>query len=504
VWQRFLDILWVAVLVCLPLTSLPLFVDLTKGAVVCPLSALPIFVLFFVWFIPYLLQRGKIPKEGLPLFYFLMIAIAVSAGAFFIDIPAFKGKDIIGQEGRAFLTLAIGIAFYFVFATWPSNHDRLKKTLQWINVGGILMASWTLLQAYFILKNYNQYPDWMLNIQKLLVEQSPSLIVGNTRVTGLTYEPSWFAHQMVMLYLPLWLAATYERKSAFNFRLLRISVENILLVVGLIEFYLCSPRIALIAFIPMTVFLFAKFNLAVIRKLIQTITIRWFARQQKAANLLKGLVSAGIGVLLLAAYTGILIAVIYLGSQRDYRLARLINNPPTWQEITGIVTLKEDMLFYVSNRLIFLERISYWVTGWHIFNQHPWLGVGLGNAGLFFLDQMPASGWASYEIRTALTSLPQPPNIKSFWVRLLAETGLVGFSIFLAWFYILWRSIRLTGHSNEPILKILALAGQLSLIAFLAEGFSIDSFAMPYLWVSAGLISASGIIYRQTLHKGDD
>ena len=504
VWQRFLDILWVAVLVCLPLTSLPLFVDLTKGAIVSPLSALPVFILFFVWFIPYLLQRGKIPKEGLPLFYFLLIAIAVSAGAFFIDMPSFKGKNLIGQEGRAFVTLAIGIAFYFVFATWPKNPEQLKKTLQWVNIGGILMVLWTAFQAYYIFKNYNQYPDWMLHIQNWLVEQSPNFGARSKRVSGLTYEASWFAHQLVVLYFPLWIAATYEKKSAFNFRFLGISVENILLAVGLFEFYMSSPRIGLIAFLLMAIYLFIKANLALLRRLVQTITAYRAVRQQKTTNLLRSILSVGLGLVLSVAYVGILVTVVDLGSQRDWRLALLVHNPPSQQEIRGILTLNENIVLNVSFRLAFLERVVYWVTGWHVFNQYPWFGVGLGNAGFYFLDKIPAIGWSSFEIRTALTSLPQLPNIKSFWVRLLAETGLVGFSIFLAWFYILWRSIRLTGRSNEPILKMLALAGRLSLIAFLAEGFSIDSFAMPYLWVSAGLISAGGIIYRQTLHKGGD
>jgi hypothetical protein len=51
---------------------------------------------------------------------------------------------------------------------------------------------------------------------------------------------------------------------------------------------------------------------------------------------------------------------------------------------------------------------------------------------------------------------------------------------------------------------MIALAGQLGLIAFIGEGFSIDSFAMPYIWVTAGLIAASGWVYRKRLAQQRD
>jgi hypothetical protein len=49
------------------------------------------------------------------------------------------------------------------------------------------------------------------------------------------------------------------------------------------------------------------------------------------------------------------------------------------------------------------------------------------------------------------------------------------------------------------VLQTAALAGQLSLIAFIGEGFSIDSFAMPYLWVTIGLVAAASWSYRKAI-----
>jgi hypothetical protein len=38
-------------------------------------------------------------------------------------------------------------------------------------------------------------------------------------------------------------------------------------------------------------------------------------------------------------------------------------------------------------------------------------------------------------------------------------------------------------------------------VALLGEGFSVDSFAMPYLWAMAGLIAATGYLYRQGVYE---
>ncbi len=500
--QRLLDFLWAAALISLPFTSFPLLVNLT-GAIVAPLAAIPIFFLILIWFIPYVLRRGTIPRESLPLVFFILIAILASALAFFLDIPGFKGRTLPGQELRALVTFVIGLAFYVSFSSWPQNTTRLHKTCQWLNIGGIITVIWTFFQAYYIFIQADQYAGWMVKIQEWVVFTSPYFATPTSRVTGFTYEASWFAHLMVMLYIPLWLAATYQRTSAFKFRILRLSLENILLVMGVGLFFLTSPRIGLISFFLIGVFIFLKINLAILRRLVSFIASRqWFQQSRIQATLRLGVTLLTSG-LMLAVYTAALAAVIYFASKRDWRMELLVTKPPTWLEIKAFLTLQESVLLSLAHRLAFMERMVYWFTGWHVFNDHPWFGVGLGNAGFFALDQTPAIGWASFEIRALLFRLPHLPNIKSLWVRLFAETGLVGFSVFVTWLVTLFRSAHITMPSNQPTLQMIALAGQLSLIALIGEGFSIDSFAMPYFWVTAGLIAAAGWIYRQRLADKD-
>jgi O-antigen ligase len=150
------------------------------------------------------------------------------------------------------------------------------------------------------------------------------------------------------------------------------------------------------------------------------------------------------------------------------------------------------------NYLQFAERYVYWVAGWNIFNAHPLLGVGLGNAGFYFQQALPAYGWHLPEVMLIYLREAALPNIKSMWVRLLAETGIVGFSSFIAWYYVMVRtawSMRLNPHR---LFKVIGWFGLFVLVAYVTEGFSTDTFALPYLWVSLGIVSAAGSLLRQT------
>ncbi len=115
------------------------------------------------------------------------------------------------------------------------------------------------------------------------------------------------------------------------------------------------------------------------------------------------------------------------------------------------------------------------------------------------IERMNGQGWMSPEIRDIVYRASYLPNTKNLWVRLLSETGFLGFAVFAVWLVVLWRSTILTRKSDSKILQIVGLAGQLFLMAYLVEGLSMDSFAMPYQWLMAGLISAGGLLARKEL-----
>jgi len=145
-----------------------------------------------------------------------------------------------------------------------------------------------------------------------------------------------------------------------------------------------------------------------------------------------------------------------------------------------------------ANRLTFAERTIYWGTGWAVFNDYPLLGVGLGNAGFFFPDKMPAFGAGLEELNRVFYYQSFIPNTKNLWVRILAETGLVGFSFFITWLYTLWQTARFNQRKPAQMTQTLGLMGVFALLGLFFEGFSVDSFALPYIWFGLGLVTAGG------------
>lgn len=494
-WERICEILWAIALICLPLTSFPLLSSLS-GGLVSPLSILPFLILLMLWGLPRIIRKGELPKETIPLVMFAVVAIISCAAAYFLNIPGFKGKSVPAQETRALITLAVGLTFFLVTTTWVKNIDKLKNSWKYITIGGVISLIWTSVQAFYILQHATAYPHWLNQIQSWLVVKTVAFDPRYGRVSGLTYEASWFDHQMVMIYLPIWFAASFHKTSAFKLRVFHISVENVLLVFGLATFFLSSPRIGLVSLFLMIVYLFMRMNLLLHRKVVERISNLKFFLQHGSAKTNRTWIQVLTSFSIVLVYVLVLISIFFFAVHRDYRLSTLISQPPTIKEVVGLLTLDQNTLIELGHRFIFLERMVYWLSGWNVFNHYPWLGVGLGNAGFFFPSLAPSVGWATFEIRNVLYYLTQLPNIKSMWFRLLAETGLVGFSVFITWLYILFQSSRFSQHNQNATIKTISFAGQLALLAFLGEGFSIDSFAMPYFWVITGLIAAMALIVR--------
>jgi hypothetical protein len=239
----------------------------------------------------------------------------------------------------------------------------------------------------------------------------------------------------------------------------------------------------------MLAFLFLMLNANISNRISQMILshIKIKPSRQKVASTL---IALSLGVLLFLLYIGLALLIVYAGSKYDERLG-LLFIPLTSAEQGIIKALDETTLIYLGTRLRFLERVIYWLMGWHIFRDYPILGVGLGNTGFLVNSHISPEGWATTEFRNLIYRFGFMVNTKSYWIRILAETGLVGFSLFVTWLTGLWRSSRYLLNNLEKTIVVVGLMGQLALIAFVIEGFSLDSFALPYIWIIAGLVSST-------------
>lgn len=470
-----------ATLVLLPFTSLPLLSRIMGGTQVAPPSILFIFILTVGWLPVYFLRGGKLPAEMTPFLGFVVAALVASAVGFFLRLPPYKGYTVSLAERDALITLGIGVATYLVISLWHRQASQFRWTLQLVDISGMIILAWSLVQLGVILLRGGQYPTLMVRIQAYLSARTLLDVGFRTRVGGFTFEPSWLAHQLNVVFLPYWLAATLTGYTAMK-KFLRLSLENILLVVGAIIMFFSLSRIGLVAFLLTLTFAFYRLNIYGVRWLQghfqkQLASLRWHLAQW---------VQVPLVLAIFAIYLGAIVAFIFLLGHFDHRIASLLS-------LQRLPTNLEN--FAVQGD--FAERVVYWSNGWSVFTHYPFLGVGLGNSGFFFLQYLNGVGYHLNEIMTLVNQSAVLPNIKSFWVRLLAETGLVGFSLFVVWQYGLWQAGTFLRTNRSLLLRTLGWMGAFAVIAFLAEGFSIDSFALPYLWVAMGILTAASSMVRR-------
>ncbi len=493
VYNFTLGVSWGGLILLLPITSLPFLSKLAGGTMVAPASFIPLIWLAIAWFVPYILRKGTFPRESLPLLLFATLAVVSSAHAFFMEIPPFKGQTQLREELSAILNLLIGIAFYLATAAWLNSLSKLHGTLKFINLSGLILLSWSFLQAFYLFFVGGQYPPIMQQIQSTI--SSRGLFTTSallSRITGFAFEPSWLAHQINLLFLPVWLAASIERFSAHSFRIWKFTLENFLLVGGMVIVFLAS-RVGTFAILLLLAFSVARYNLWLGRRIHARIS----ALLPLMGRLLRILIQVGLSFAIflasLSVYLFSAVGLIYALSHVDWRLERFFDLQ------TILYFLRTSNIYLIANFFTFAERVVYWATGWRIFIEHPLLGVGLGNAGFFFPKYFPSYAWSLPEAMDVFYRASSIPNIKSFWIRILAETGLVGFAAFLAWYYVLWQSSRFLQFSSQPLFRTIAASGLFVLLAFLIEGFSVDTFALPYLWISLGIISAASALYRSSI-----
>jgi hypothetical protein len=494
-YQVLCTLLFGLVLIGLPLTSFPGLIRLT-GSLVAPFSALPLIGLILIWFVPYLFRQGTFPKDVIPILYFVIFAIMCSAGAYFLDGFFLRGRTFFDQSLRALFTLAIGLSFYLTITAYLQNRDLIHQALQFITIGGMWLIPWSVIEI-LVLRNYGSplnFPGWVSSIKSALVFQQPGMRFTN-RLTAFAYEPSWYVLIFTLVLFPLWLSAVYQRKSIFKFRLWRFQIEDVLLLAGLIVFMFSFPRVGLLALVVMLLYV----GLLLVRRLFKKI-LNWLISRNKAKIKDSILIRVILALILLTITLGIVFGaaglMIRLASQTDFRFQLMIDQFFS-ANMPDLPTSETDIIL-LARGLAFLERTVYWFGGWNVFADYPF-GVGLGNAGFYIIDRLNSIGYGSFEIRNILYQSDALMNTKSFWVRLLAETGFIGFGIYLTWLYLLWRNSTLIQKSRIPVMQIVGLGGKLFILAHLVEGFSIDSFAFPYVWISASLISAGSLVVRREI-----
>jgi O-antigen ligase len=413
-----------------------------------------------------MLRKRKIalPSNASPLLAFLLFALIASfIGALFSPIEL---RGIVYSERvlRAWISLLIGLAFFFAAFWMNRSEGALRHTLKWLYISLAVTLVWSFVQA--IALNTALLPRSFVNdIQLLFSERG----VQPRRITGFAYEPSWLADQILLFFMPWLYAALITRRPLTSKKWLEPALFILAFAVLLFTFSRSGLLGAIITIVLV--------SLVVGRKFIANL-IQWFTSPFR--NSRKSESSASVLSLRFAILFLILIAVVGSGAflgQYDY-FANL------WQAADA-----QNFTNYLIEINV-AQRVAYAFAGYEVFEQFPLTGVGLGGSALYLYDQIP--DWARNLQEVARQLSPDSsliPNTKNLYVRLLAETGLPGFWFFIAFMLSFLGIIRRQYLAEDATLKFVAVAGLFLWVGLAIRNLTQDSLTFPIMWVSLGIIA---------------
>ena len=455
--DRLARFLWAVALVTLPVTSFRWFPFLGENTLVRPLALLPLALLLPVLVFQTWRGQRRLPSSQALILLLLFAAAALVATALgtFIDPVPMRGQIFEGRAIRAMATLLIGLIF-FASAAWM-NRDEVEArfTLRWLLVGLGLDLAWSALQAvtfYTPLLPKQMVTHWQLAF-------SMRELVRTNRISGLAYEPAWLAGQLATVYLPVLFAAlmTGTRLTA------RRWLEPVLLGICAVLLLATYSRGGLLIGVGAAVLTFLLLGRDLLRR-----AWRWYFADFRKGWLLR---VGALGALLLMFVA----VVLFLGQKNYFR--RL------WD------LSAENLTAYLVN-INAGARSAYAEGALAAFDEHPIQGVGLGASGFWIYSHLPE--WSLTTVPEIARQLDPGsrlyPNPKNMYVRLLAETGLVGFVLFAVYLLAALGDV-LDLLRRGGFGRFLAGAGLFAWLAIALYNVTQDSFATPNLWIIPGLVA---------------
>jgi O-antigen ligase len=410
----------------------------------------------------YLWKRKELPlpAQSVPLAVFLIIVLCTAAiGSLYAPLEL-GDVSYWGRAIRSWGTIVVGLSFFFTAFIVSFSQNSFEKPLKWLYAGLALTIIWGGIQAVAV--NTSLIDRDVVNSIQLSFSLRPLQI---KRVSGFAYEPAWLADSLMILYFS-WLAGSIIT----GYRISRHKwLEPVLAVASFIILLATLSRGGLINALVTGSIVLVFTGFEQIKK-----GYAWFVSPFKKN-------SQGSKWLRL----GIVLAVMLFIAAGFWFLNESVYFSTLWSE-----GLQGGLLDYLlANRVG--SRLAYNFSGFKVFSLHPWTGVGLGGSGFYMLDYYP--DWAisdpSVEIATQLGERFRVfPNPKNMYVRLLAETGLVGFWLFMVFLLSILGRIFYRLKSGDLISKFIGTTGLFAWIAVAFVNFTQDSFTFPFMWVVFGMI----------------
>ena len=151
------------------------------------------------------------------------------------------------------------------------------------------------------------------------------------------------------------------------------------------------------------------------------------------------------------------------------------------------LNFRENLMNNVSNK----SRFGIQYTSLLIFLDNPITGVGFGQQGYHAKGKYPK--WATHK-NYEFTQLYLNDNVKSFppgyniYTRLLAETGIVGFGIFISFLLLIFYQCRKLFKSLNQFEKVVPVVLLISFIGFAINWMQFDSFRVFGFWICLAIL----------------
>lgn len=472
------------------MTSFRFFPFLGNGTVVRPLSLYPLapLVAILIWQI----IRREIkfsPPDNFQILLLLLIVVILSGliGNTYAP-PEITGVSSMGRFIRALLTVFIGFAFYFATFSMIRTTEDIRFSLIWLFAGLAITFIWGCIQFYGL--NHGLRGE-LLKVQNLFSVRG---LVKNKRVSGFAYEPSWLASQLTTIYIP-WIAGAlvagvplikikWQPKKYAKQMPLMINLVALGLAIVLLLF--TYSRSGLAVFVAS-----AGITFLVAGRKATSAGFHWFFHPSTNRKLIEVLIRVGLVVVIIVSVLGV---GVFL-NDKGY--------------ISAFFQKNTDNIFEYLQKAYLGPRFAYLSASYAAFEEHPLTGVGLGSSGFWVLSAMP--DWAlSGNLEIARLLSPSTnifPNPKNLFARVLAETGIFGFILlslyFLSLFGMALYLFRSSRKSDDKWALLVGVAGIFGATAVLLGGFSQDSFAMPELWITPGILAGTYQMFRNQ-ERGQD
>ncbi len=467
-------VLWLTLLLCVPISATPLL-PFGSGTLARPLAIIPaaLLLLLAAFRMLILRQRPRLDGEGFVVLSIFTLYVVISGMVIASTLPddAFKGQTPFGSFIRALLTWAAGLAFYVVARLQIRTAANIRQTISWLLFGMSASIAFAGIQVAAMVEG-GEMLRTVQAITDLFAVRYDGLV---SRAQGMTFEPSWLATQIIVLVMPALIARSISRQDFVGVPASRGYALGLIagFAVAVAGLLFSGSRFGMVCVVAML--------------LLSSLVA---ARRGR-------ILAAAIFAFVLLAGGGGILAMTKLGANAGAGATYVVGPIYYLAGSTELEPQTADLATGVTDALALAGRAAAGQAAAEMWLDHPVFGVSLGNDYRYFGKYAPE--WAfttqlfTQGAREGVGWLdpnsPEKGNAKNLILRLLSETGLVGFAIFALFFA---RQI-FHGAPHDAFHGYFRLASAVALgFAFLNQ----DTFVDAGLWIPLVLCFAMNRLPR--------